>query len=501
MKSFETCISDALGQSQRGKTYLAAVSGGADSTAMLIGLAKLRKEADFNVHCVHVEHGIRPAEESCGDAGAVELLCKKLEVPCRVIAIPPGKIAAAAGSGGPGIEGAARFYRMRILQRERCRMGAEKILIAHTRDDLLETLLMRILMGSGPAGLAPMPRSRGNILRPILDLTRNDVLAYLEKKGMPHRTDSTNTDIRFLRNRIRQKLIPFLDKNFPFWKSSLLALAETQSLAADFLSSETFRLVPWEKCSSGEDSGAGGQGRVYLRIHEEDFLKAPPIIREEAVFAGTDMLAAEASAGKFRRSAAVPQRVAAVPRRTAVRSAIGRQDGLSSDLGPVRLEKRNSFITLTPVSRQKEESGFSLLINGPGAYFIKGSVMGMENNLSIRFPDPDDSPPGGYQFPMEAVLSTAAGKAACLYVNSFPLVFRSHRAGDCIFRGGHRRSFSDILDKETRSGYTGLITACDTEGTAAIIGLGGNGDIIVTTRDKVWQGTAETGIFIGGKDV
>ena len=102
MNTFESSVSAALGQPRAGKLYLAAVSGGADSTAMLAALAALRKEAGFVLHCVHVEHGIRPAEESRGDAKAVEELCEKLDVSCRVISVPAGRIAAFASNGGPG---------------------------------------------------------------------------------------------------------------------------------------------------------------------------------------------------------------------------------------------------------------------------------------------------------------------------------------------------------------------------------------------------------------
>ncbi|MDR0496482.1 MAG: tRNA lysidine(34) synthetase TilS, partial [Treponema sp.] len=245
MHSFEARLSAALGETA-GKIYLAAVSGGADSTAMLAGLAVLREKAAFSLHCVHVEHGIRPASENQGDAQAVETLCEKLNVPCRVISIPPGKIASYAAKGGPGIEGAARFFRHKALRAEARRVNADLILTAHTCDDLLETILMRVLRGSGPAGLSPMPRMRGCLLRPLLELTRKDVLEYLEKKDILYRTDSTNADIMYLRNRIRLKLIPVLDDFFPSWRNSLLALAETQALTADFLSSEVRKSLTWE---------------------------------------------------------------------------------------------------------------------------------------------------------------------------------------------------------------------------------------------------------------
>jgi len=445
---------------------------------MLAALAELRKKAGFALHCAHVEHGIRPPAESRGDAMAVEALCAKLEVPCRVISIPQGKIAALAASGGPGIEAAARVFRQRALSRERRRIGAEKILIAHTRDDLLETLLMRILRGSGPAGLAAMPRTRGHILRPLLDLTRHDVLAYLEEKGLSFRTDSTNADIRFLRNRVRLKLVPLLDDFFPSWRSSLLALAETQSLTAEFLASEAAKRLPWEKID----------GQASLRLEEADFFAAPPILREEAIFAGVDMLAALRPARKEckRLQGQVPRRAAlrrAVQNRAALSRPAGQGTaGLSNvrDLGPVRLQKRNGYIEMEGAALSRGERGFALLIKEAGTYTLKRSVAGMGKSLTLRIqvsPSAESPYSGGDVFPF-------AEFSAADFSARFPVVFRNYREGDRVYRGGHRRRFSDILDRSFRSMYTGIITACDAEGPVALFAIGRRGDLLVMNREE-----------------
>jgi tRNA(Ile)-lysidine synthase len=109
--TFESMVASGLGVYPRGTGFLAAVSGGADSTAMLVALAVLRQEQGYKLYCLHVEHGIRPAVESCGDARAVITLCKRLDVPCRVISIARGKIVETAKQSGLGIEGTARFFR------------------------------------------------------------------------------------------------------------------------------------------------------------------------------------------------------------------------------------------------------------------------------------------------------------------------------------------------------------------------------------------------------
>ena len=408
MKPFETCLLAGLGGEQTGKVLLAAVSGGADSTAMLAGLAALREEAGFTLHCVHVEHGIRPANESRGDAEAVKAFCERLNVPYTIITVRPGRIAAYAAKGGCGIEGAARFFRHKALAREARRLKADWILTAHTKDDLLETLLMRILRGSGPAGLSPMPRVKGRRLRPLLDLTRRDVLDYLEEKGIPYRTDSTNADIRYLRNRVRLKLIPVLDDFFPSWRASLLALAETQALTAEFLSTEARERLQWE----GEAVLPGT--KPSLKLREEDFLNSPLILREEAVFNGVDMLAAIDKKGKLYH----------VPKRASLRRAVEREK--TGDLGPVRLERKNGFVVLKPAARNRPETGFALLIKEAGSYTLKGKVIGLGKDLliSARLP---------------ALPAEATGFSAF-----YPVVFRNHRNGDCIFREGHKRHFYDV---------------------------------------------------------
>jgi len=287
---FQDAIAAVLKQYPAG-VYLAAVSGGADSSAMLAALAAVRdRTAGVNLRCIHIEHGIRSAAESRGDAVFVRSLCEKLGVPCRVVSIAPGKIAALAKERGMGIEAAARHYRRRAWFRYAARLeaggsGPVRILTAHTADDVLETVLMRILRGAGPAGLAAMPVSRGRLLRPLIALSRRDVIEYLSGNKIAWREDSTNVDTLFLRNRVRHCLVPLLTEQFPQWREGVAALAKTQSLAASFVQSEAAARVQW-----GCAKGALGTGEQGLGTDADAFFAQPLIIREEALFQAIDRL-------------------------------------------------------------------------------------------------------------------------------------------------------------------------------------------------------------------
>jgi tRNA(Ile)-lysidine synthase len=346
--------------------------------------------------------------------------------------------------------------------RERRYVDAVRILTGHTKDDLLETLLMRILRGAGPAGLAAIG-NRGAIVRPILGLTRQDVLNYLEDKKIPYRTDSTNNDIQFLRNRVRHKLIPLLDDFFPHWRTSLTALAETQSLTAAFLAAEAGKILPWEPSLS-----PGGENS--LRIREKVFFAAPAIIREEAVFAGADLLAA-----RHLRAAQFS------PRRRSVRCAAERGSG---DLGPVRLERSNAYVKLTG-GRKHSVRGFSLLIKEAGLYTLKARLLGTGKNLVIHAGSAEES----------AGSMNAEGIHAVGIYAEFPLVFRNCEKGDCLFFKGRKRRFSDTLDDSARLDYVCIVTVCDTSGPAAFIAAALDKPFLVISRDNLKTETGEKYFF------
>ncbi|MDR0452543.1 MAG: tRNA lysidine(34) synthetase TilS [Treponema sp.] len=410
LRPFERELALGLGDWPPGTRFVAAVSGGADSTAMLAALAALAPERGLVLRCFHVEHGIRPAGESLGDAAGVRELCRKLGIPCKAAHVPRGKIAGTAAGQGIGLEAAARFYRHALWNREARRIGAARVLVAHTRDDALETALMRVLRGAGPAGLAAMKRDNGRVLRPLLALGRSQALEYLAGRGIPFRTDSTNADTSFFRNRIRLLLVPRLDSLFPGWRAALSGLAETQRRAASFLEVFAESAIPWER---------DGERPSSLSAPESAFFAAPEIVREEAVFlAAGRILAGKPAAGPAR-----------LRRETVRRFCAGREK--SADLGKIRARVEGGRVRLMARGEDGAERGFALLINRPGAYRISGIT------VEIRA--------GG---------GISAGKEDAVYV-SLPLVLRPAFPGEFKGRAG---------------AFTALLAAEDALGKAALIG-------------------------------
>jgi tRNA(Ile)-lysidine synthase len=183
-----------------GETVLVAVSGGADSVALLHVLVTLAGELSLRLHALHVDHGLRP--DSGADGAFVTRLADRLGVPADVVGV--------AVPAGPSLEATARAARYAALEAHAARLGAARIALGHTTDDQAETVLMRMLTGAGVRGLAGIPPVRGPIIRPLLETRRVELVALLEAAGLPWIEDPSNQDPRFFRNRVRHELLPRL---------------------------------------------------------------------------------------------------------------------------------------------------------------------------------------------------------------------------------------------------------------------------------------------------
>ena len=195
-----------------GDRVICAVSGGADSMALLMGLYLLREKLGIFLEAAHFNHCLRGAE-SDEDAAFVRDFCQGLEIPfhCGRGQVVPGK---------KGLEAAAREARYHYLTD----LGGV-IATAHTADDNAETLLMHLLRGTGLRGLGAIAPKRGSIIRPMLSITREELLAFLNEYHIGYRTDSSNLEDDFLRNRLRHHVIPLLTRENPRFAENLSATA------------------------------------------------------------------------------------------------------------------------------------------------------------------------------------------------------------------------------------------------------------------------------------
>ena len=195
-----------------GDTVVCAVSGGADSMALLFAMYLLRDKLDITVQAAHFNHNLRGAE-SDGDEGFVREFCGRYDIE---LFVGSGEVRA----GKKGLEAAARDARYAFLSQLK-----GKIATAHTANDNAETVLMHLTRGTGLKGLGAIAPVRSNLIRPMLSVTRQDVLTFLEEYHIGYREDSSNAGDAFLRNRLRHRVMPLLEEENPQLAQNLSAMA------------------------------------------------------------------------------------------------------------------------------------------------------------------------------------------------------------------------------------------------------------------------------------
>ena len=231
-----------------GDRVCCAISGGADSTALLLLLHTAntlpRNSLGVGLSAVHINHSLR-GEESNADQTFVAELCDRLGIP---LSIHPVDTASRAGTHRETIEEAARNLRYEVFASLLAERAATHILTAHTLDDQAETVLMKLLRGAwleGLSAIAPeITLPHGRILRPLLHTRRDDLRAHLRAQNQPWREDPSNSDEAFTRNRLRHTLLPALREENPSIDQTLANLAELAREEESRWSVELARLLP-----------------------------------------------------------------------------------------------------------------------------------------------------------------------------------------------------------------------------------------------------------------
>ncbi|MCW5625544.1 MAG: tRNA lysidine(34) synthetase TilS [Burkholderiales bacterium] len=209
-----------------GRRLVVALSGGLDSVVLLHQLDRMRNELDFELQAAHIHHGLSANADAW--ASFCEVLCSRRRIPLSVHRV---KVAPAQG----GVEAAARAARYGVLRR----IDADFVATGHHLDDQAETVLLQLLRGGGPAGIAGMGfrRSLGagapDLLRPLLDVPRRHLEAWGRDAGLEWVTDESNTDPRFARNFLRHAVLPVIESRYPAWRAAFGRAAENAGEAAE----------------------------------------------------------------------------------------------------------------------------------------------------------------------------------------------------------------------------------------------------------------------------
>lgn len=233
-----------------GRGWVVAVSGGGDSVAMLLALHSLREEFGLSLSVAHLDHGVR-GEAACEDARFVADLAGSLGLPSDLGSWRPTR----AGH----FEADARAARLAWLAEVATARGATAVAVGHTRDDQAETILHRIVRGTGPRGLAGIPARRllapgVDLVRPLLDVSRRAVRDELARLGREYREDATNLDLRYTRARIRNDLIPKLEADYnPEAVAAIVRLGESAAAERRLLDALIEPIVAGVVRSAGPD--------------------------------------------------------------------------------------------------------------------------------------------------------------------------------------------------------------------------------------------------------
>ena len=203
---------------ERGDRVIVAVSGGPDSMALLHVLWEVRERLGLTLEVAGVDHGLRPA--AADELALVRARAEALGLPFVGLAVD-----VARHRRGAGLQDAARRARLGALTALATERGARRVALGHQADDQAETILFRIVRGTGLAGLQGIPYRREPFVRPLLDLPRTEILRYLRRRSIPFVEDPSNADLRFARARIRHRHLPALAEENPRVAEALVALA------------------------------------------------------------------------------------------------------------------------------------------------------------------------------------------------------------------------------------------------------------------------------------
>lgn len=252
-----------------GDKIIIGVSGGADSVCLLLVLQELTEELGIQLHVVHVNHLLRREAEE--EEAYVRSLCEKMGIPCTVFR---KDMEAYARETGCSLEEAGRNYRYACFEQVRAEEQAQKIAVAHHQNDRAETVLFHMIRGTGMRGLGGIPAVRGRIIRPLLQVSRREIEAYLEEKQILYYTDASNASDEYSRNRIRNQVLPLLVN---LNEKAVSHITEVSGLAQEYwtyVEMQAQELEPDFVTVHGD----------YQELKAEGFRKLPGLVQRHLVY-------------------------------------------------------------------------------------------------------------------------------------------------------------------------------------------------------------------------
>lgn len=267
-----------------GMHVIAGVSGGADSVCLLYVLSEYRRKVPFELTVVHVEHGLR-GQESLEDAQYTRRLCGRMGVPFCLVPIDVKRLAKEKGLSE---EEAGRAERYRIFEEIRRERKAQRIAVAHNRNDQAETVLHHLVRGSGLPGLGGIRPVRGAVIRPLLFTERKEIEAILTEAGILWRTDRTNLEQEYTRNRIRLSVLPQMERELnPRATEHIAEAAGRLQAVQSYLERVTDRAA--KDCISTRDSENTAPAHGSVCIFLKPFLAEDELIRRELLRRALDL--------------------------------------------------------------------------------------------------------------------------------------------------------------------------------------------------------------------
>lgn len=251
-------------------------SGGPDSTVLFHLLKTLIPDFGYSLYALYVDHGIRPEKKIKKEIDNVREIARKIGGDLEIEHIPHGKIEKVSVDEGRSIEEIAREFRYVLFRRKEQERKATLTALGHNLDDNVETLLMRVFQGSGIYGLTGIHPRRDDVIRPLIDTTRYDIEIYAAENGLKPVLDETNLDSVYLRNRIRNELLPVAEKIFPGYRTALLTMGKKITAAAEYASENTAGIL--EKT---EEDGS-------LNVSIEEFRSLTSFERMELLYKSWD---------------------------------------------------------------------------------------------------------------------------------------------------------------------------------------------------------------------